>query len=215
MNKKLLIFLSVLFGLVVGALATYGMIKSKPELIASKTPASSTASSGSKDEAFDDIYRREQDMMKSFDKLLDGNFFGQHGTFENMKQFRKDMEKHFGDVQGDHSFSTAPFDTWFSHRFGGGTLEDIQQREDSQFVYFDVKVNDLKSTSITTNVSGGYVTISGQIEKKSQDKDGASENVYQSLFRRVLPLPANVDASKMETTTQGDTVTLKFPKLST
>jgi HSP20 family molecular chaperone IbpA len=79
----------------------------------------------------------------------------------------------------------------------------------------DVKVNDLKSTSITTNVSDGYVTIAGQVEKKSADKNGADESVYQSSFRRVLPLPSNVDASKMVTTSQGNTVTLKFPKLTT
>jgi hypothetical protein len=143
MNKTLMIFFSVLIGLVVGGLATFATIKSKPELVAAKTSAPSNAS---KDDVYNDIYRREQDMMKSFDKLLDGNFFGRQDTFENMKQFRKDMEKHFGDVQEDHSFFTAPFDTWFTHRFGGGTLEDIQQREDAKFVYLDVKVNDLNST---------------------------------------------------------------------
>jgi len=91
------------------------------------------------------------------------------------------------------------------------------KREDDGFVYYDIKVDDVKSTSINTKVENGYVTITGTVEKKtsSDEKDDqyAARSIYKSSFNRTFPLPTHVEQTKMQMLTDKDKITLKFPKI--
>ena len=120
-----------------------------------------------------------------------------------------------------HRPSSNPFDSWFSDKFGGGTIKDISKREDDSSVYYDIKVEDVKSTSINTKVENGYITITGTTEKRNdtsdeKENDGlSSQSVYKSTFHRTFPLPEQVDQNKMQMTSEKDKIVLKFPKIKT
>jgi HSP20 family molecular chaperone IbpA len=123
--------------------------------------------------------------------------------------FKKQQEIH-------HQFDRM-FEASFPENFGGAAITDISKREDDSFVYYDVTVEDLKSTSINTKVEEGYLTISGTIEKKSGDEGGednyAATSVFKSSFNRTFSLPQDVDPDKMQMLTEKDKVILKFPKI--
>lgn len=160
-----------------------------------------------------DKYHRE--MMSQFDSFFDDRFFNQRDSFESMREFRNKLKSPHG-IFSDSSFPT-PFDSWFGQRFGGGSVDDIQQREDENFVYFDVRVDDLDSGSIDTQVENGVLTIRGQkVSKKStSSEEGHSfgQSVFSSSFSRSIPLPHSVDHQNMEIDSEGDKMVIKFPKL--
>lgn len=86
-------------------------------------------------------------------------------------------------------------------------LSDIDQREDDNFVYYDLKGDDLDSAPINTNVQDGHITISGTVEKKED------ESFYKSSFSRTFPLPLGVNGNQVEVVPDKNKVTLKFPKI--
>lgn len=80
----------------------------------------------------------------------------------------------------------------------------IQMKEDDSSISYEIEGID--STSLTTKVERGYLSIEGE-SKKTQG--GAS---IQSSFHRMFSLPPNVDPNKMETLSEKDKVILRFPK---
>lgn len=170
------------------------------------------------DTAFDEILDKQKDIQQQFDRIFNDDFFGNADPFADMKKWRGQMQKRM-EALDKLNTRDNPFDKWFSGKFGGGTVNDITKREDDGFVYYDVTVNDLKSTSVNTNVENGYITIEGTIEKKSGSDDAQNENsfasqsIYKSSFSRTFPLPEHVDPNKMEMVSEKDKIILKFPKV--
>lgn len=166
----------------------------------------------------DDIIKKQRDIQKNFDSIFDEDFFGQRDPFEQMKKMRKQMEKRMEEFNTQNDIMRNPFDSWFSDKFGGGSVEDISKREDDKYIYYDIKIENLNLTSINTKVENGHISITGTLEKKndSKDKDNFSSHSYfKSTFSRTFPLPDGVDAGKMETVPEKDKIVLKFPKLKT
>jgi HSP20 family molecular chaperone IbpA len=96
--------------------------------------------------------------------------------------------------------------------------EGISEREDEEAIYYDIKVDDVKSTSIDTKVNNGYLTITGTTEKKTvsgdnENNDVTAGSVYRSTFNKTFPLPDHIDPNKMQMITEKDKIVLKFPKI--
>jgi len=204
------ILISVSSAIVGGALV-FGAVKFSPALRAKmdKNPAHNES-------IYDDILKRQEGIHNKFDSLFDDEFFNHNDPFQEMKSMRKEMEKHmeqFG--SGGHGSKYNPFDTWFSEKFGGGSVNDISKREDDDFVYYDIQVSDLDSTTINTKVENGYIIITGSVEKKSSpsDEDDTTQGIFRSTFKREFPLPDHVDQNKMETLYDKNKIILKFPKI--
>ena len=162
---------------------------------------------------YDDIIKKQDGIRHQFDSLFDDDFFGRNDPFEEMKKMREEMEKRM--ERFGPGGKSNPFDSLFSDKFGGGSVNDISRREDADFVYYDIKIDDLNSTSISTKIENGHITITGSTEKKSGAGDNGStsaESVFKSTFNRTFPLPDHVDQNKMETVSEKDKVVLKFPK---
>lgn len=191
-------------GLAIGALSVVGAVRARPDwFVKEEKPRI-------EQDALRDFASREKDIFRKFDDQFGGDFFRQNDPFEEMRKFREHLGQDFLAPDQDQFFLKDPFDRWFGKRFGGGTAEDISKREDDNYVYFDIKVDDLNSTSVQTKVENGYINIEGKTSKKS--KTDNSESTFESSFHRIFPLPGNVDSSKMETTTEGGKIVLKFPK---
>lgn len=137
-------------------------------------------------------------------------FFGDAAT--NMKQMReRAAQKRKEMAQGKSKGVTGEYKS----STNGGTLQDIATREDAESVFYDVKIADLDSTSVNTDVKDGYITITGLTEKKSEynDKNSSGQGLMKSGFERRFPLPKNVDGHKMKMTAEKDKVILQFPKI--
>jgi len=169
------------------------------------------------EQIYDDIFKKQQAIRQQFDSLFNDDFITQNDPFEEMKKMRTQMQKRMGGFDRQKNSMSNPFDSWFSDKFGGGTINDISKREDEDFVYYDIKVDDINSTSINTKVEQGYVMISGTIEKKygfeGKDDGYQAQRVFKSSFKRTFPLPENVDQNKMQMLTEKDKVILKFAKI--
>ncbi|MBX7231483.1 MAG: Hsp20 family protein [Bdellovibrionales bacterium] len=174
----------------------------------------------SRDMVFDDIIKKQKGIQQHFDNIFNDDFFGGSDPFDDMKKMREQMRKRM-DMLDNPGPMTNPFDSWFSDKFGGGSVDDIAKREDDDFVYYDIKVNDLNSTSVNTKIENGYITITGTVEKKSgsddkkNDSGFSSQSIYKSTFNRTFPLPDHVDQNRMEMSPEKDKIVLKFPKVKT
>jgi len=168
---------------------------------------------------YDDILKEQNGIKKQFDSIFDDGSFGQNDPFEEMRKMRKQMENRMERFTGKNHATTNPFDSWFSDKFGGGSINDISKREDNDFVYYDIKIDDVNTTSINTKVENGYITVFGTIEKKDtsgNDKEGSgfsAQSFYKSTFNRTFPLPDHVDQNKMQMVSERDKIILKFPKV--
>jgi HSP20 family molecular chaperone IbpA len=194
-----------------GAVLTYGAVK-----YTSTHNAPIPAASLNQNKVFDDIIKSQQEIDKNFDALFDKQFFKREDPFNEMKKMRDDIGKRIAELSQGGS-PRNPFDAWFSEKYGTGSLNDISKREDADYVYYDIKVENLNETSIHTNILNGQITISGTTEKKDEKNENgvATENVYKSTFEKTFPLPENVDQHKMQMSTEKDKVVLKFPKSKT
>lgn len=128
---------------------------------------------------------------------------------QNQKQMLEHFDRLFKDDFGEEDI--------FNLSIGGGMgsaslgVGQLSQREDEHFVYFDLEVEDLKSTSIQSKVENGYLTVSGVVEKKNTDEN--VQHSFKSEFHRTFPLPEGIDTKKMEVVSEGHKVTFKFPKV--
>lgn len=164
---------------------------------------------GSPSLIFDDIMSKQRGIQENFDSLFDDQFFGGSDPFREMQRMREEMLSRMEGFESPNS-ANNPFDLWFAGKFGGGSVYDISQREDENFIYYDIKVNDLQSTSINTRIENGQITITGTIQRGG---DESSAGLFKSTFNRSFPLPPNVDHEKMELLPEADKMVLKFPKL--
>jgi HSP20 family molecular chaperone IbpA len=170
---------------------------------------------------YDDIWNKQNGILNQFDSIFNDDVFDRNNPFEEMRKMRDQMEKRMQLMANKDHHVANPFDSWFSGKFGGGSVDDITQREDEKFVYYDIKVADLNSTSINTKVENGYLTINGTIEKRSEAPDepvagkSVATSYFKSSFNRVFPVPENVDSTKMEMSSEKDKVVVRFPKLTT
>lgn len=142
--------------------------------------------------------------------MFDDDYFDNthRDPFAQMKKMREQMLKHF--EQGESDGSNF-FDRWYQKKFGGGTINELSQREDNKFVYIDIATQGLDQDKLDIKIEKGQVNISGRMEKKTEDGDAISYT--SSSFRRSLPIPTGTDFKKVEIENTKDRVTLKFPKI--
>lgn len=153
-----------------------------------------------------------RDMDSFLDDSFGENFFSRsQDPFEQMRAMRKNMLKHFNfneSGEGGHLF-----DSWYSRKFGGSTVGDVNKREDDQYVYYDIAVKGLKQEKVNVRVENGQITISGQVENKTEDEGSASYT--SSTFHRSFPAPDGVDSNKVQMVQEKDKLVVKFPKIKT
>lgn len=149
-------------------------------------------------------------MDSLLDQFYNDDFFGNaHDPFEQMRKMRKRMMKDFDAVENGGGI----FDSWYRKRFGGGHAGEVTQREDKDYVYYDIAIKDLNKEKLNVKVENGQISISGQTEKKSQENGDAA--FFSSSFHRSFPEPPDVDAKKVQMESSQDKLTLKFPKVHT
>lgn len=142
-----------------------------------------------------------------FDQFFNDDFFGRsRDPFEDMRRMREKMMRQFEPKEG-----SGLFDSWFQKKFGGGDAGNIKQREDDHFVYYDISIEGLKHEEVNVKVENGQLSISGQVEKKTQEGD--SGTFLSSSFHRSFPVPPSVDTNKVQMEQKDGKIIVKFPKV--
>lgn len=138
-------------------------------------------------------FARSYNMDPLLNHFFNDDFFDRaQDPFEEMRRMRKEMMKQLDQGGGG----------------GGGT--DIQQREDQNYVYYDIAVEGLKEEKVNVQVENGQLTISGQVEKKSEGN--GSNSYFSSSFHRSFPVPSRVNADQFQVDQQKNRLVVKFPK---
>jgi len=122
------------------------------------------------------------------------------------------MDKLFGEQLGQLKGENH-FDDWFKGRFGGSVF-DIEQKEDDKYVYYEIKLEGLDKNNIKVNVIDDMLEISGKIIKTEEknSSSGISKSQVQQSFHRSFPIPPGVDSEKVEFETEDERLVVKFPK---
>jgi HSP20 family molecular chaperone IbpA len=143
-----------------------------------------------------------------FDRFFNDDFFGRsRDPFEEMRRMREGMLKQFNQEEGG-----GLFDSWYRKKFGGGNAGDVSQREDDHYLYYDISVEGLKPEKVKVKVENGQLSISGQVEKKSEE--AGSGSYFVSSFHRSFPVPPDVESSKVQIDQEKDKLVVKFPKVA-
>ena len=147
-----------------------------------------------------DLIKVHKEFQKNFDKFFEGSTLDD--DFFRAKSIEKNFEKNIltTDLDVDSKFPSG----------------DIIRHEDDDFVYYDIKINDLNSTAVNTNIKNGLLTITASTEARNesnQENKGHVESYSKSMVNRSFLLPENVDQNKMKTSASKDKVILKFPKI--
>lgn len=161
-----------------------------------------------------DLMFPKKDLTSLYENVFDRNFFQRNDSpFEQMEKMSKEMDKFFDATMRD--FSKVTFDDWYGTKFGG-SIGDIKQEEDSNYVYYRVDLRGVDPNTIKTDVSNGQVSISGSrsdIQAEEEKGSVARSESYES-FHRSFPVPAGVNTGKVEFETKDDELVIKFPKTS-
>lgn len=173
-----------------------------------------------------------QRLNQLLNDFFDDDFFQMHSDpFQEMKKMQQKMSKFFNHSKlfdeseffnsqegvgpgADKDFEGF-FNKWYGGRFGG-KVGEITSSEDQKYFYYHLNNSGTKKNGLKVKIENGMVRISGEEEFKKEDKqlDGKEERVHiTSSFSRILPVPPNVDADKVEIITNDKEVTLKFPKI--
>lgn len=186
-----------------GALAVFGFLAWN----GSKDPA--VAHSGSKNPKAKFVQEEDASPESDFDSFFADEEGVEMDSTGQMASMRKMME-----VQMQKLAQGRMGDPWKSG--GVASASKISEREDENFVYFDIQAKNLNPSSINTNIENGYLSITGTIEKKSGDDEQSAgagmQSYFKSTFNQTFPLSIKVDPEKMEMTHENGKIVLKFPK---
>lgn len=142
-----------------------------------------------------------------FDKFFNEDFFKRsRDPFAEMKRMEKEMFDQFGSP----SLGQNSFQNWYQRKFGGDVAE-MKQREDDQFVYYEVELKGQQPKKFDVKVKDGQVNISASAE--TVDEKPNTRTYASTSFQRSFPVPQNVDANKYEVNQSEGKIVIKFPKL--
>jgi HSP20 family molecular chaperone IbpA len=145
--------------------------------------------------------------MESIDDFNRGVFSADSDDpFEQMRRMQGRLFKQFNQPPIGGAFGS-----WRPMPFSSNDVGEIKRREDEKFVYYEIPIKGLKKEKLNVKVSGGQIHVSGQTENKSDD--GSSSTFLTSSFHRSFPVPADVDANKVQMENASDRLVIKFPKV--
>lgn len=91
--------------------------------------------------------------------------------------------------------------------FGGGESSEFKTHDDDQFVYYEYETENISKDSLSVRVENNMVIIEGN---ETKEAFGAT---MSTSFHRAFPVPADVDADKVQMDYTDKKLIIKFPKI--
>lgn len=130
-----------------------------------------------------------------------------HNSF-NPTQLRHEMDRLVGDFFGPVASAVAPHINALAHGF-----PPLNAWEKGEDVFVEAEVPGLKSEDVEISVVGHDLTIHGR--RGQEPLEGATYHRRERStgeFNRVVRLPIEVDASKVEATLKDGVLLIRLPK---
>ncbi len=127
-----------------------------------------------------------------------------------MDSLHKEMDRLFEDFwkgSGTHTFMTRPL------RHGDLTPR-VDETEDENAFHVKVELPGMDQDDVDVTLSGGVLIIRGEKKREEEEKGKGyyrSERSFGS-FRRSLPIPVDVDESKIEAKFEKGILYIELPK---
>lgn len=137
---------------------------------------------------------------------------GRLTTWHPAYRLRGEMDRLFDEVFGDYFGRDWLTGEW-PFRLAGGTMPALNLWEDEANLYAELEVPGLKMEDLELTVTGNELTIRG--EREAFEQEGVTQHRRErevGHFSRVIRLPVDVDADKVEATLKHGVLTITLPK---
>jgi HSP20 family protein len=124
-----------------------------------------------------------------------------------MEALHRNIDRAFGNVFGGPSLLS---DVWASR----DVVPSIDVTEDENSFNVTVELPGMDEKDVAVSVADRVLTIRGEKkeEKEKKDKDAYRRERAYGSFRRVMELPAGVDAEKIDASFKKGVLTIALPK---
>jgi HSP20 family protein len=133
-----------------------------------------------------------------------------HGFRHEIDTLHHEMERLFEEVWRERSRSAFLPETW-----GGATSwPNVDETEDEKAYRVTVELPGLDEKDIAVALADGVLTIRGEKKQEEEEKRRDYYRKERSFgsFRRTLPVPVEVDESKIHASFRKGVLTIELPK---
>ena len=139
------------------------------------------------------------------------------GMERSIARLHDEMERMFDRFWTNPMADFEPQEDWFGDSSQPVFEPKLDVTDDENFLCVTLEIPGVEMKDIDVQVQDGVMTISGE---KQRDEGYEEEACYQAersygSFRRVIPLPAEVETGKAEAKFDKGVLTVKLPKTET
>jgi HSP20 family protein len=135
-----------------------------------------------------------------------------------MDSLHKDMDRLFEDFwrgSGRHSVMSTPMSSMMAAPWAQGEVTPrIDETEDEKGFHIQVELPGMDKDDVDITMANGLLTIRGE---KKRDEEEKGKDFFRrersfGAFRRSLPIPADVDESKIDASFKKGVLYIELPK---
>lgn len=136
-------------------------------------------------------------------RMFDFPSYGWRGAFDELERMRRDMDRLFGQVAGRAY--------WPTH---AGVFPLVNVTEDKEHFYIRSEIPGMTSKEISISATGRKLTISGErkIASEGENVKYHRREREDGNFNRVIGLPADIQAGKIEASYVDGVLSITIPK---
>jgi HSP20 family protein len=136
--------------------------------------------------------------------------------FREMDSLHKEMDRLFEDFwkgSGRHVM-TAPWQSTMTPWSHGEVMPHVDETEDEKAFHIEVELPGMDKDDVDITLANGMLTIRGEKKREEEEKGKDFYRKERSFgaFRRSLPIPADVDESKIDASFKKGVLYIELPK---
>lgn len=137
--------------------------------------------------------------------------------FREMDTLHKEMDRLFEDFwkgSGRHSMMSPPWQSTMTPWAHSEVMPHIDETEDEKSFHIQVELPGMDKDDVDITLSNGVLTIRGEKKREDEEKGKDFYRKERSFgaFRRSLPIPAEVDESKIDASFKKGVLNIELPK---
>ena len=137
--------------------------------------------------------------------------------FREMDSLHKEMDRLFEEFwkgSGRHSMMAAPWRSMLSTGMHGGVIPSIDLTEDEKAFHIQVELPGMDKDDVDITLANGLLTVRGEKKREDEEKGKDFYRKERSFgsFSRSLPIPAEVDESKIDASFTKGVLYIELPK---
>jgi len=130
---------------------------------------------------------------------------------KQMEALRRDMDRLFENFWHREELPLAPHETWLG---SAELMPRVDQTEDEKGFQVKVELPGMDQKDVDVSMTDGMLTITGEKKQEEEEKGRDFYRKERSFgsFRRLIPIPGEVDESRIEASFKKGVLTIELPK---